>query len=138
MVEEAVRADPRFEACTTELERPGPSYTVDTVRALRRAAPEDELYLIMGVDQYRELATWREPQALLEMVRLAVMDREGESARETPASVPGAESALFVPVRRVDVSSTDVRSAVREGRDVSAWLPPGVAAIVARERLYSA
>jgi nicotinate-nucleotide adenylyltransferase len=138
MVREAVRADPRFQVCTLELERAGPSYTVDTARALHEREPEAELYLIMGVDQYKELSTWHRPEELLALVRLAVMDRDGESARAASAGVSGAEDAVFVPVRRVDVSSTAVRAAVRDGRDPSPWLPDGVAAIIRREGLYFA
>lgn len=137
MVREAIRADRRFEVSTVELERSGPSYTVDTARTLREEHPDAELYLVMGVDQYEELATWHEPEELLGLVRLAVMDRGGESARRTSVEVPGAEDAHFVAVRRVDVSSTAVREAVADGRDVTGWLPPGVSAIVERERLYS-
>lgn len=138
MVREAIRADPRFEVSSLELERAGPSFTVDTVRALHEEHPDAELYLILGVDQYKELATWHEPEALLGLVRLAVMDREGESARSASVGVPGAEDALFVPVRRIDVSGTALRAELAEGRDVGHRLPPGVAAIVERERLYSA
>lgn len=138
MVREAVHADPRFEVCTLELERPGPSYTLDTLRALHAMEADAELYLIIGVDQYKELGSWRRPEELLTLARLVVMDREGESAREARPGIPGAGEAVFVPVTRVDVSSTAVREAVRERRDTSAWLPPGVAAIIDREGLYSA
>ena len=137
MVHEAISSDPRFEACTLELDRAGPSYTIDTVRTLRARHPDAELYLIMGVDQLKELEDWHQPEELVRMVQLAVMDREGESAKSVAADVAGADQALFVPVRRVDLSSTGVRAAVAEGRDVSAWLPPGVAGIIAREGLYS-
>lgn len=139
MVREAVRADPRFEVCTLELERSGPSYTVDTARALHAMEPEAELYLIMGVDQYEQLSTWHRPEELLTLVRLAVMDRGGESARAAAPGVPGAvDDAVFVPVGRVDVSSTAVRATIREGRDATPWLQEGVAAIIRREGLYSA
>jgi len=138
MVREAVRADPRFEVSTLELERPGPSYTVDTLRELRASEPDSEIYLIMGVDQYEDLQTWHRPEELLGMARLAVMDRGGKSARAASPHVAGAEDAVFVPVRRVDVSSTAIRADVREGRDASASLPAGVAAIIEREGLYSA
>lgn len=138
MVREAATADPRFQVSTLELDRPGPSYTIDTVRAVRADLPEAELYLIIGVDQFRELESWHQPQELLRLIRLAVMDREGESARSVVVAVPGAEDASFVPVRRVDVSSTAVRSAIGEGRDIGDWLPPGVAAFIEREGLYSA
>ena len=137
MVRQAVQADPRFQVSTLELDRSGPSYTVDTVRALRREYPDAEIFLIMGVDQFRELASWREPEALAGLVRFAVMDRGGESARGVAPDVPGADRALSIPVRRVDVSATAIRAAIREGRDASSWLPPGVERIIEREGLYS-
>lgn len=138
MVREAVRADARFEVSTVELERPGPSYMVDTVGAFHAALPEAELFLIIGVDEFRAFDTWRRPDEIVRHVRLAVMDRDGESARAAASNVPGAEHAVFVPVRRVDVSSTALRADVLEGRDVVDRVPPGVARIIEREGLYSA
>jgi len=138
MVEEAVASDPRFEVSTLELDRPGPSYTVDTVRAVRAELPGAELFLIIGVDQFRHLDSWRAPDQIAQLVRLAVMDRDGESAQALADDVPGGEAALFVPVRRIDISSTAVRAAVREGRGAAMWVPSGVAAIIEREGLYSA
>jgi nicotinate-nucleotide adenylyltransferase len=111
MVREAVRADPRFEVSTVEIERPGPSYAVDTVKALRGAMPDAELFLIIGAD---------------------------ESAEDFAPSVPGGREAVFVPVRRIDVSSTGVRAAVRSGRGAGDAIPPEIAAIIEREGLYSA
>lgn len=137
MVREAIRADPRFELSTLEADRPGPSYAVDTVRAVRADFPAADLFLIVGVDQLRHFATWHEPEELLRHVRLAVMDRGGESARTVADRVLGEHEPVFVPVRRVDISSTVVRAAGHEGRDVAEWVPAGVAAIIARERLYS-
>lgn len=137
MVREAARADERFEVSTVEIDRPGPSWTVDTVRTLRAELPHAELFLILGIDQFRDFATWRDPDEILRHVTLAVMDREGESAEAIADAVPGGRQAVFVPVRRVDVSSTAVRAAAREGRDLRAWVPEGVAAIIERERLYS-
>jgi nicotinate-nucleotide adenylyltransferase len=138
MVRAAVQSDPRFAVETMELERPGPSYMVDTVRALREELPDADLFLILGADQLRVFDTWREPEAIVQNVRLAVMDREGESAQAAAQDVPAAAGAVFVPVRRVDVSSTEIRERVRAGLDVRDLVPAGVHAIIARERLYSA
>lgn len=138
MTRAAAAADARFEVATLELERAGPSYTVDTVRALRRGHPEDELWLILGTDQLRVLDTWREPDEIVRHARLAVMDREGASAEAAARAHAVARNAVPVPVRRVDVSSTDVRARVREGRDITGLVPPGVQEIIVRERLYSA
>lgn len=136
MVRAATRSDPRFEASTLECERPGPSYTVDTLEALHDAAPARDLVLILGADQFAGLASWRAPERILELAELAVMDRGGESGRLARPDLRGAERARFVPVRRVDVSSTEVRRRVRSGRDIGGLVPPGVAEIVEREALY--
>lgn len=137
MAREAARSDPRFEISTAEMERDGPSYMVDTVRALAGAMRDTELFLIVGADEFRDFDTWRTPEEIVRHVRLAVMDREGEDAGACAHEVPGGDAAVFVPVRRVDVSSTGVRSAAAEGRDVSDLVPAGVARIIEREGLYS-
>jgi len=138
MVREAVRSDPRFEVSTIELDREGPSYMVDTVRTLGKTLPGAELFLILGADQVRDFPRWRDPEEIVRHVRLAVMDREGESARELARSVPGGDRAVFVPVRRVDVSSTAIRTAIGRGEEPGDGLPQGVAAVIEREGLYSA
>lgn len=137
MVRAAARADPRFEVSTLECDRPGTSFTVDTLAALRQAMPDASLVLILGADQFAELASWRGPERILGMAHVAVMDRHGASARLARPDLTGAERAQVVPVRRVDVSSTDVRRLVRDGRDVSTLVPPGVLEIIEREGLYS-
>ena len=136
MVRAAADADPRFEVSTLELDRPGPSYTIDTLRELRRTLPDAELFLIIGTDQFASFATWREPAAVAELARLAVMDRAGDHAAEVRPGVPVGD-AVFVPVRRVDVSSTDVRARVRADREIGDSVPRAVRAIIERERLYS-
>lgn len=138
MVRAACRADPRFELCTVEMNRPGPSYMVDTVAELARRLPDAELFLILGADQFRGFDAWRNPHEIVRHVRLAVMDRAGESVEASRERVPGGVDAVHVPVHRVDVSSTDVRERCSRGDDVSALVPSGVHAIIEREGLYSA
>jgi len=137
MVVEAVAADPRFEVSDVELERPGPSWTVETLRTLRVRHPDAELLLILGADQLRTFASeWRDPEAILALATLAVMDRAGESAAVVAPELPGMERTVHVPVTRVDVSSSEIRALVRARRDVSPMLPPGVHDIIMREALY--
>ena len=138
----AAREDDRFEVSSLELERPGPSYTVDTLRELRRELPESELFLILGADQYRAFDTWRDPDEILALARLAVMDRNGASARASrPDAVSRAEAAgespvLFVPVERIDVSSSGVRAAIRSNADIAGLVPESVREIIAARGLY--
>ncbi|MCG6956892.1 MAG: nicotinate-nucleotide adenylyltransferase [Gemmatimonadetes bacterium] len=137
MTRAAVAGHPRFEVSEVELRRPGPSYTVDTLRTLRAAHPSSRLFLVLGADQVRTLATgWREPTTVLRLATLALMDRAGEDAMEVGPELPGMERAIHVPVRRVDVSSTEVRARVAEGKDISGLVSPGTLAVIEREGLY--
>jgi nicotinate-nucleotide adenylyltransferase len=138
MVRAAAAADRRFEVATLELEREGPSYTVDTVRALHSEHPDAELYLIVGADQLAVFDTWHDPEGIVEHVRLAVMDRGGESAAAAAAALPKGAEVVIVPVRRIDVSSTQVRERVQDGLGIEDLVPAEVRTIIERERLYSA
>jgi nicotinate-nucleotide adenylyltransferase len=111
---------------------------VDTVKSVEKVHPGADLYLILGADQFRAFDTWHCPEEIVRYVRLAVMDRSGESAAAFRERVPGGTEAVFVPVRRVDVSSTEVRARRRRGEDIRDLVPEGVHAIIERERLYSA
>lgn len=141
MVREATSLDPRFEVDTRELARPGPSYTVDTLEELRSEHPDAEVFLILGADQFEELARWRAPERIVRAARLAVMDRAGATVKDlfpmVSEAVPGVEgAATFVPVRAVDVSSTGVRAAVRSGRDPAGSVPESVARLIRARGLY--
>jgi nicotinate-nucleotide adenylyltransferase len=137
MVAAAVAVDARFSVCDLELERDGPSWTVDTLRTLRASHPLADLFLIMGADQLRTFESgWREPEVILALSTLAIMDRRGESAAELAPPLPGMERAVHVPVTRIDVSSSQLRSRVRHGEDISSLVPRGVQDIILREALY--
>jgi nicotinate-nucleotide adenylyltransferase len=133
----AAASDARFVVSDVELVRPGPSWTVDTLRELRMRGPEDALFLIVGADQLRTFDTgWREPEEILRLATLAIMDREGASAAEVAPDLPGMERAMHVAVTRVDVSSSDIRARVRAGEDISSLVPAGVLEVILREALY--
>lgn len=136
MVRAAAASDPRFEVSTLEMDRPGPSYTVDTLRELRHAMPEADFYLIIGADQYASFASWHEPAGIVELSRLAVMDRAGDRAADLAPGIAVGDP-VFVPVRRIDVSSTEVRARRRAGMHIEGLVPPGVRSIIEREGLYS-
>lgn len=131
MVRAAASEDPRFEVDTRELERPPPSYTVHTLEELRRElGPEVRLFLILGFDQYRLFARWHEPDRIRRLATVVVIDRDGHGLED-------GSDALTVPVRRVDVSATEVRARAARGESVEDDVPAGVAAIIERERLYT-
>jgi nicotinate-nucleotide adenylyltransferase len=131
MVRAAVEGDPRLVPDALELERAGPSYTVDTLRAVRARDPGGALFFLTGADNLREFPSWREPDEILRLATLAVLSREGEGA----AGVPGVP-AVAVPVTRVDVSATEVRRRVAAGESIRYLVPEPVRAIIEREGLY--
>lgn len=131
MVRAAIQGDGRFAADDLELRRPGPSYTVDTLRALGEREPGAELFLLTGADILAELHRWREPDEVRRLATLVVVSREG-SAPTTAAGV----AALSVQVTRVDVSSTEVRRRVAAGQNIRYLVPEAVRALIRREGLY--
>jgi nicotinate-nucleotide adenylyltransferase len=134
MVRSAAAADRRFVVDTRELERPPPSYTVDTLEALHaESGDEAELFLILGIDQYADFDRWRDPARVRELATVVVIDREGRGVPEADAT---AHTVRTVPVRRVDVSATDIRASAAAGASVSDRVPANVAQIIERERLY--
>lgn len=134
MLEAAVGDDPLLVASDLELQRPGPSYTVHTLQALRQGDPEAELFLLIGVDQWRELAGWREPERIGRLATVVVMARAGEDpTRVDPGLVVTCRP---VPVTRIDLSATEARERVGQGRSIRHLVPEAVRRIIARESLY--
>ncbi|HUG28064.1 MAG TPA: nicotinate-nucleotide adenylyltransferase [Gemmatimonadales bacterium] len=126
MVAVATEAEPGLVLDRSELERPGPSYTVVTLRELRGRLPGVELVLLVGSDAAAELPTWHEAQAIPDLATVVPFQRPGEVAH-----APGA-----VAVPAVSISSTDVRARVRAGRSIRYWVPERVAEYIATHRLY--
>ena len=136
----AVAGDPRFEVSLAEARRPGPSYTVDTLRALHDETPGDELTFIVGGDMAHSLPAWREPAAVLELAVLAVAERSGAERADIAAQLAsvrgGGERVRFFDMPRVDVSSSLVRARAAAGRPVRYLVPEGVAALIESAGLY--
>jgi nicotinate-nucleotide adenylyltransferase len=123
-------SDPRFEVDSSEVDRGGLSFTVDTVRALRSAHPSADFVLLMGADTAETLPKWREPEALALLVEVAIAGR-GEHR-----PVPVGFRTQYLPSRRVDVSATEIRERVRQGRSIRGFVPDAVAAYIAAQQLY--
>ncbi|MGA9876577.1 MAG: nicotinate (nicotinamide) nucleotide adenylyltransferase [Solirubrobacteraceae bacterium] len=141
----AVRDDPRVGVCTLELQRPGPSYTVDTLRSIHASDPDAELTLIVGADVARTLASWREPREILKLARLAVAERDSVSRGEVldallplaPDVVPGSErGTVFVQMPAHEVSSSMVRERVAQGAPIDGLVSAEVGAYIAQNELY--
>jgi nicotinate-nucleotide adenylyltransferase len=135
----AVQHDPLVEVCTLELERPGPSYTVDTLRAIHANQPDAELTLILGADMARTLGSWREPREILKMARLAVAERDEVTRREVLdalAPLAGADRVTFLDMAPRDISSSRVRRDLAAGEQIDELVGADVATHIAKNELY--
>jgi nicotinate-nucleotide adenylyltransferase len=136
MVALATSGNPSFVPSETEVSREGPSYTIDTLVSMREAYPSDDLVLIVGSDAFGEIASWKEPERIFSMCRVAVVHRPGE--------VPGSEMALELSGDRVSwveaaglpISATDIRRRVGEGRSIRYLVPDLVADYIQKRGLY--
>jgi nicotinate-nucleotide adenylyltransferase len=135
----AARHDPLVEVCNLELERPGPSYTVDTLRAIHASDPDAELTLIVGADMARTLGSWREPHEILKLARLAVAERDDVTRREVLdalALLAGAGRVAFLDMAPRDISSSQVRRQITSGKQIEELVGADVAAHIAENELY--
>jgi nicotinate-nucleotide adenylyltransferase len=129
-----------LEVSAIEIERDGPSYTVDTLREIHASQPGDELTFIVGGDVAWSLPIWHEPEAILELARVAVAERAGarrEEVRDRLAGMAGsAERISYIDVPRLDISSSALRRRVREGRPIDYLVADPVADYIEQRRLY--
>jgi nicotinate-nucleotide adenylyltransferase len=135
----AVASDERFEVSSMEVDRPGPSYTVDTLRELHSREPDSELYLIVGGDVAAGLPTWREPEQVLSLAELAVATRRGTPRRSIDGALgglSGGERAAFFEMPTIEISSTDIRRRVQSREPIRYLVPEAVANYIDEHRLY--
>ena len=128
-----------LEVSDLEVGRDGPSYTAETLALLHEQDPDADLTLILGADQAANLASWRHPERVLELARVAVAAREGmerEAVLRRLHDLGGTGVIDFFEMPRVDISSTMVRERLAEGRPVRYLLPEPVAGAVAERGLY--
>jgi nicotinate-nucleotide adenylyltransferase len=135
----AVAKDDRFAVSRLELDRGGPSYTVDTLRTIHAGSPGDDLTFIVGGDVAQGLPSWREPEAVLDLATVAVAEREGirrQDIVERVSALPGAGRLVFFDFPRMDISSSSVRRRVREGRPIRYLVPDDVARVIGARGYY--
>ncbi|MDX6642171.1 MAG: nicotinate-nucleotide adenylyltransferase [Solirubrobacteraceae bacterium] len=135
----AADEDERLSASALEVERGGPSYTVDTLAALRADRPHDELVFVAGGDMAMSLPAWREPSRVLELATFAVAEREDarrEQIADRLSALTGTDRIAFFDMPRVDISSSLVRERVAAGEPVEDLLPAGVARYIDQRGLY--
>jgi nicotinate-nucleotide adenylyltransferase len=160
MVRLAVKGNAHFSVSDIEIRRGGRSYTIDTIEALRQAHPGSELYFLTGLDSFLEIRTWKDWERLMTLCSFVVLSREGcrfsniaqlgfldvpeielsaLDAREKDRVVIAAGS-VPVYLERIpfyDISSTDIRTRVREGRSIKYHLPEAVEHYIIENKLYA-
>lgn len=130
MVRLAIAGHPRFRMETLELDRPGPSYTVDTLRALRARLPGERLVLVLGADAAADLPRWRAADEVARLAEIAVLTRPGAP------EVTSAFVKHFVATPAIEISASDIRARCLTGRSIRYLVPDAVASYIARHHLY--
>lgn len=130
MLQAAIAGKPGWTVDLREIHRPGPSYTVDTLRELKVERPRDQLFLLVGADSARDLPRWREADAVQRLATVVVVPRPGVSVAPLPPP------ALTLNLDPIDLSATAVRSALVKGQKIDHLVPAAVADYIAAHRLY--
>jgi nicotinate-nucleotide adenylyltransferase len=139
MVRRAIADNPHFKLCTLEVERPGPSYTVDTITVLRKQlGDEASLFFLLGRDTLAELPSWKEPQELVRLCRLVVAPRLGSGdLKHLETAIPGLlDSVIQLDMPVVGISSSGIRQRLAEGLSIRYLVPAEVEKYLAEHRIY--
>jgi nicotinate-nucleotide adenylyltransferase len=126
MLRAAINAEPEFEVDECELRRPPPSYTIDTIREIRRRERDAEIHCLIGEDHVERLPQWSRFPELDKMVRFVVLDRTGKQPTHS----------YQVIRRRIDISATEIRRRVAQNESIRYLVPESVEKIIHREKLY--
>jgi nicotinate-nucleotide adenylyltransferase len=135
MLKAALRGEPRFWLSRCELDRPAPSYSVDTAREIREAFPRARLFWLLGYDQWAQLDQWHEPDELRRLVRFIRFPRLDGGRISAPAKRTAGVMDLPHP-RRIDISATEIRRRVKSRLPIDHLVPSAVAALIRRRGLY--
>ncbi len=136
MVSLAIRDNPFFEVANLELERPGPSFTVDTVRICQdRFGAKTQLFFIMGSDSILEIDTWKDPSDLFDLCQVVVVSRPGFSTNSITSDY--RDRIHFVEIPNLGISSTLIRGRRRYRQSISYLVPPAVERFILRNGLYA-
>jgi nicotinate-nucleotide adenylyltransferase len=125
LIEAALAGEPAFEVSRADLDRDGPSYTVETIRIVRETLPEGaEVFLMMGSDSLADLPSWRSPDEILRLARVAVFPRPGHDPAAAPPQIRRSVRVLETPL--VGISAQSIRDRIRAGRPFRYLVPDAV------------
>jgi nicotinate-nucleotide adenylyltransferase len=139
MVRRAIADNPYFKLCTLEVERPGPSYTVDTLTMLRKQlGSEASFFFILGRDTLAELPLWKEPQKLVQLCRLVVPPRLGSrDLKHLEKALPGLlDKVIQLDMPVIGISSSEIRQRISQGLPIRYLVPPEVGEYITKHKVY--
>jgi nicotinate-nucleotide adenylyltransferase len=141
MVKRAIASSPYFELSTVEIDRPGPSYSVETVAILQQQlGTEAKIFFLVGWDGLAELPEWKEPDKLIKLCKLVPVARPGFSRPDLKAlesSIPGVtQNVVWLDISPIDISSSDIRDRVAQGLSIHGLVPDEVESYIADKKLY--
>jgi len=139
MVRRAIADNPHFKLCTLEIERPGPSYTVDTLMMLReQLGSEVSLLFILGRDTLAELPSWKEPQKLVQLCRMVVAPRLGsKDLQHLETEIPGLlDKVIQLDMPVIGISSSGIRQRIAQGLSIRYLVPTEVENYIAEQKIY--
>jgi nicotinate-nucleotide adenylyltransferase len=132
----ATAANPRFRVSRVDIDRPGPTYTIDTLRDLRTEMPDAELYFITGVDALAEIFTWRDASELFALAHFVGCTRPGYEMDPSMIETIPSDRVAIVEIPALAISSSDCRERKRRGEPVWYLVPDGVVQYIAKHHLY--
>ena len=133
MTEIATAANPRFKVSTIDIDRDGPTYTLDTLRDLSKQYPDAELFFITGADAISSISSWKDVDELWTLANFVAVTRPGHQL-DLPAAPDGAIQVLEIPA--LSISSTDIRERVAAGKPIWYLVPDGIVQFIAKHGLY--
>jgi len=132
----ATAANPRFAVSRVDIDREGPTYTIDTLRDLKSSLPDADLYFITGADAMAALLTWRDHQELFDLAHFVGCTRPGHEMEESTLDGLPKEKITIVEIPALAISSTDCRERVERGEPVWYLVPDGVVQYIGKHKLY--
>lgn len=133
MTEIATAANPRFKVSTVDIDRAGPTYTVDTLRDLKLTYPDADLFFITGADAVTSIAGWKDSTELWGLAKFVAVTRPGH-VLDLPKAPEGAIDVLEIPA--LAISSTDIRDRVFQGKPIWYLVPDGIVQFIGKHGLY--
>ena len=132
----ATASNPRFTVSRVDVDRQGPTYTIDTLRDLRRQLPDAELYFITGADALADIFTWRNADELFALAQFGGWTRPGYTMDEGTLGAIPADRVTMIEIPALAISSTDCRARTERGEPVWYLVPDGVVQYIAKHHLY--